>query len=85
MIDNPSTPPSKPDRVKLGDLLTDKQMRRIKRIMKTKDSSKRIMDLKAYLRGFAAELEAKGVNSDYLSYFLEYILCQKQQSEEVDH
>ena len=43
------------------------------------------MDLKAYLRGFAAELEAKGVNSDYLSYFLEYILCQKQQSEEVDH
>ena len=38
MIDNPSTPPSNPDRVKLGDLLTDKQMRRIKRIMKTKDS-----------------------------------------------
>jgi len=69
--------------IRLGDLLTDQQIKRVVRLVndpKTGDHAK-TQALKACLRSFGPQLEAKGVVPDYLAYWLMWRLAQGGQPE----
>jgi hypothetical protein len=58
-----------PNNVRLGDLLSEEQLDECLRLIKATNFTA----LREYLFGFRQELEIKGVNSDYLAYYLEYL------------
>lgn len=61
--------------ITLGELLTEEQGIEVVRIMtESKDDTEMTQRLKVYLRQFRAELEAKGVIPEYLSYAIPYFV-----------
>lgn len=56
-------------KVSLGEILNKEQLKKVAEILNGKQSlEKQTQTLKNYLKQFSAELEAKGINSDYLAY-----------------
>ena len=63
--------------VRLGDLLTDEQGKRVTKIMnETTDSIKRVRLLTEYLGTFKDELANKEIDYRFLAYLLQYIWTQ---------
>lgn len=59
--------------VKLTDLLSHEQLDEVERILqRSEDQMQASNELRRYLARFKVELEAKGANSDYLSYVIAY-------------
>ena len=60
--------------VLLTDLLTETQLDEVERILNHcgGDRMKATKDLRSYLGQFKVEMEAKGVNTDYLAYVIAY-------------
>lgn len=61
--------------VTLGELLTKKQARKVVGIMnREKDTIERTRKLREYLNTLREQLEAKGVDPSFLTYYLEYLV-----------
>ncbi len=64
--------------MQLGEILTPEQMKGVIDIIEScrgqSVSTMRVKKLKEHLSQFSTELEAKGVNADYLAYAIEYAL-----------
>ena len=60
--------------VVLGDILTKEQLDRVTRILngKSGNQSSVLKGLKKYLGSIRTDLQTKGVDSDYLAYYLLY-------------
>lgn len=57
--------------VRLDEILTGEQLAAVTDIVdKAKDGMEAAKQLKTYLRQFKDELEAKGLDSDYLAYLI---------------
>lgn len=62
---------------KVGDFLTDAQIKKVEEILKSPELEQ-IHKLKKYLSSIQPPLEEKGIIPDYLAYIL-YSLCHKTQ------
>lgn len=70
---------SKLKTITLGELLNDKQIVEVTRILNSSaDSMERVRRLKDYFDTFREDLEARGVEPHYLSYAVEYYTAAKR-------
>lgn len=60
-------------RTTVAQLLTEEQLNRVRKIMMDVPSLQRSKELWDYLITHRQELEAKGVEPEYLAYLIEYV------------
>ena len=56
--------------IKLSEILSDSQIKKVAKILKTNKSEDRLTILKSYFMGIANDLENKGIHHAYLAWVI---------------
>jgi len=56
--------------IKLSEILSDSQIKKVIKILKTNKSEDKLSSLKSYFMDIAGDLENKGVNHEYLAWVI---------------